>query len=453
MRKKNKKNNKNVIFSMAVVGVILIIFSEVLPILLTQIKGWTNHTQGNEEYTYSPVSYAKEDSKAELTFALTSGKEAIITGGETGEHLMIPKTIAGYPVVGIESYAFLDRTEIRTVTIEEGIRYIGDEAFKYCASLQTVILPESLQYIGRNAFEGCENLTEVEQFPERDTYVDDYAFTGSGWEEKSSAEKFIIRGSRGAKAKEGQDQVMEVPYGITHLEPYFAGVISSTPEKWDVGCVEIVLPDTIISIESGVFRGLTIKKINLPAGIEEIPYLAFCDSTVEEILIPVNSNIKKIEESAFERSMVDVNSLICSLDKLEIIEKRAFRRCPNLYSLTLPSSVRTIGEYAFDECENLRDVSFEEGLLEISGTAFFDCSLERLQFPDSMEEIKGDTLCWIEGLERIYIPAKTEVSETLFNEYVGKSLTVYGQSGSDAEKAALAAGLTFIEVEEGKDMP
>ncbi len=398
------------------------------------------------------VSFAKEDSKAELTFTLTKGKEAIITGGEVGEQLLIPKSIEGYPVVGIGDNAFENQTEIRRVMIEGGVRYIGTRAFEGCTAIQAITLPEEIQYIGERAFGKCESLTKIEGLTETYTYVDDDAFAESGWEERQATDKFIIRGSKGITAKDDQGEVMEVPYGIIRLEKYFAGVISASPEIWDLGCKEVILPDTVTMMEAGVFRGLTIERINLPDNIEEIPYLAFADSKVQEIFITEYSKIKKIGGSAFSRTEIDVNCIVSCLKKLEIIESRAFESCMNLSSLTLPSSVQRVGDDVFAYCTNLSLVNFEEGLLEISGSAFYECPIKRLQFPESLREIKGEYLK-LKGLEKVYISEKVELSEALFHDFRNTSLIVYGQSGSDAEKAATAAGLPFIEVEEGKDMP
>lgn len=53
------RRNRNVILSMAIVIFILIIFIEIFPILLRQIKGWGRYEQRNEEYTYSIITLSK----------------------------------------------------------------------------------------------------------------------------------------------------------------------------------------------------------------------------------------------------------------------------------------------------------------------------------------------------------------------------------------------------------
>ena len=53
----------------------------------------------------------------------------------TGYHgkasdIVIPSEIDGYPVTEIRSYAFSDNTRIKSVVISDGIKSIGDSAFR-----------------------------------------------------------------------------------------------------------------------------------------------------------------------------------------------------------------------------------------------------------------------------------------------------------------------------------
>lgn len=49
-----------------------------------------------------------------------------------------------------------------TVTVPEGVKQIGAEAFKERGNINKVILPDSLEKIGEAAFAGCSALTEIE---------------------------------------------------------------------------------------------------------------------------------------------------------------------------------------------------------------------------------------------------------------------------------------------------
>ena len=45
------------------------------------------------------------------------------------------------------------------MTIPEGVKEIGDSAFRGCANLTSVTIPEGVTEIGRHAFYGCKKLT------------------------------------------------------------------------------------------------------------------------------------------------------------------------------------------------------------------------------------------------------------------------------------------------------
>ena len=53
----------------------------------------------------------------------------------------------------------LRKRELNEYEVKEGVAIIGDLAF-YDAKLRTVTLPNSLRAIGQSAFAGCKNLTE-----------------------------------------------------------------------------------------------------------------------------------------------------------------------------------------------------------------------------------------------------------------------------------------------------
>ena len=50
---------------------------------------------------------------------------------------------------------------IEKITIEEGIKTIGEGAFYSCLSLKEVLLPQSLEYIESYAFHSCDRLTSI----------------------------------------------------------------------------------------------------------------------------------------------------------------------------------------------------------------------------------------------------------------------------------------------------
>ena len=64
-------------------------------------------------------------------------------------------------VYDVNEQAFVDCDFLKTVIMNEGVRYIDNGVFYSCTALESVILPRSLQRIGHNVFNGCDNLTRI----------------------------------------------------------------------------------------------------------------------------------------------------------------------------------------------------------------------------------------------------------------------------------------------------
>lgn len=85
-----------------------------------------------------------------------------------------------------------------------------------------------------------------------------------------------------------------------------------------------------------------------------------------------------------------------------VIEGFAFKGCKDLKSITLPSSLKTIGTRAFEGCENLREITIPSSVDSIGDCAFKDCPCA-------------------EGMDERYwkeIP-DTEVDDAWINEILG----------------------------------
>ena len=91
--------------------------------------------------------------------------------------IVIPSYYNGLPVLGIHSNALKGVETCGNIIIEEGIKYIGDKAFKDCVNLNYISLPNSLEEIGEQSFSNCVNLKEI-IIPENVVSIKDKAFSG-----------------------------------------------------------------------------------------------------------------------------------------------------------------------------------------------------------------------------------------------------------------------------------
>lgn len=99
-----------------------------------------------------------------LAYSLSDdGTYYICTGiGEsTDTEIIIPSMYNGLPVTEIGRNAFIDCSQITSVTLHSGITLIDNYAFSDCANLREIIIPNSVEEIGICAFRGCKSLTEI----------------------------------------------------------------------------------------------------------------------------------------------------------------------------------------------------------------------------------------------------------------------------------------------------
>ena len=416
--------------------------------------------------------------KEDLYYIVTAEGEIVITGGPKREEIIIPARIDGMPVAGIGENAFLDRTDIETVTVSPGVRYVGANAFAGCEMLKTVTLAEGLQYIGEDAFLGdgvleeiwlpesvafvgenaFGNCTQLEtiRFPQA-AHVDEYAFEGSMWQDLRDQGDFQIRGSCLISAEGGEGAVLAIPYGVTKTvdHPSESGYVNAVIGQYmaygdKIQYGEILLPETMVRLGEGSFNRTKIDRIIFPESLREIGTFAFQDAILDEVILP--GGLKTIDDWAFADAALTAIELPETLNEIGM---GAFSGT-DLEEIVIPGSDCYVGRYAFDRCERLSNIVFEEGISIMSVNICNYSNLERLQFPESLQVLEGGQF-FIPSLRRIYIPGGAAVTddEKIFRAYVENEvpLVIYGQSGSRAEEAAKAWGMEFVEAASGDEMP
>lgn len=136
------KRKTNKALSVLLSAIMLVsVFTAVLPEIIS-VQAQTN----GEAFTYS-----------------LDGENAVITGYTgTAAEAVIPETIDGHKVTGIDEFAFFMNYSLTEVTIPASVTSIGDYAFFKCTMLRNVTFSgDTLTEIGTSAFEGCKSLTEI----------------------------------------------------------------------------------------------------------------------------------------------------------------------------------------------------------------------------------------------------------------------------------------------------
>jgi hypothetical protein len=185
----------------------------------------------------------------------------------------------------------------------------------------------------------------------------------------------------------------------------------------------------------------SLTSITIPDGVTIIGNSAFRDCR-SLAFIEMPSGITSIKEGAFAGC-----GALTSVELPETIteiEGFTFSDCAALTSIVLPDKITSIGPRTFNNCGALQSIEIPENVKTISREAFSDCAaLTSIVIPKKVTSIENWAFSDCKSLEFVVVPAS--VAYIADNAFVGcKKLTVYGETGSYAEKYAKENNIKFI---------
>jgi hypothetical protein len=247
-------------------------------------------------------------------------------------------------VLVIGESAFSHAYSIRELSFEEGVMRIGASAFSHCKSLSRAAFPASLEVIEKEAF-SCTSLRVV-------------TFAAGSKLGTIGEEAFMY----------APLQEMVLPAGIAEIDPSAFTQPVWEMVTWTGPPLAIVRSDFLCSPDSKtLLRALAEDDpLVIPAYVEVIGRRAFALSLCTEIRFENGTMLREIGEGAFF--------------KLE-----------ELKSVSVPSSVETIGDGSFEDSSQLKTITFDDSsrLKRIGEHAFSNCALTSIIIPASTEEIDG----------------------------------------------------------------
>lgn len=170
----------------------------------------------------------------------------------------------------------------------------------------------------------------------------------------------------------------------------------------------------------------TNGKLMLGSSIEDIARNAFSgNSTITTLVLPPDlstqyiagafTGMKKL--AAFEvnknnRDLEAVNGVLYTADRKTLV---AFPQAAAATSITLPSSVTTIGECAFQGCRNLNQIELSK-VTAIRKNAFANSALMVLTIPATVKEIEAGAFRESKKLEVVDFRGKIKLSDAVFKD-------------------------------------
>lgn len=154
--------------------------------------------------------------------------------------------------------------------------------------------------------------------------------------------------------------------------------------------------------------GYDIEKVNIEYGVTRIGNYAF-NGLPNLIALTIPETVKTIGDSAFAdcQSLSDIHF---TDDGLQEIERRAFTGCSKLKTFPLPATVTDIGQSAFSYCTALTDFQISGTLTETQPYLFSGCTaLSNVTLPATLHKIGQRTFSGCTALTEIAIPGRVSV--------------------------------------------
>ena len=315
---------------------------------------------------------------------------------------------------------------VKKVVIKSGCTSIGSYAF-YSNYIESVSLPDTLRTIGSNAFWLCKSLTEI-NIPSSVTNIYYFAFEGCTALEKLTLSEGLK--AIGSGAFSGCTKLSEITIPST-VEAIAANAFANcTGLKKITNLSNATISDNAFPTPSGSCGDNITWKFDLVEGKLEITGTGGMPNygTSSTNLAPwkdYHDNIKT----------VTISEGITSLGEFTFYSYGNYSY-DNLTSVSLPSTLKSIGSHAFYMCKSLESILIPDGVTKIEANTFYGCTaLKTVTLPKNLANI-GNSAFAGSGILSVVIPdsVNTIVQFAFFD---CRSL----------ENVTLGSGLTSIEAD------
>ena len=334
-------------------------------------------------------------------------------------------------VVHIGNCAFLWAKNLERVILPDTITSLGEYAFAKCLRMHTIDIPQGMTSFGTGCFMLCRNL-HVFNFPIGTKSVPAKMFKECGVLsrvlmadsiESIGEEAFMDCSSLNAvripwKAESIGDNAFAFCSSLTtvylpsNLERinddafwrsnalnvvYYEGTEAEWNEKLDLG-----------NSASDVFQNVTVK-FNYNFGDDSCgDYVRWSFDDEAGILTvygagDMNDYLPGVVYTPWISFAESIKTVLID-EGVTNVGSFAFSHCKNLLKVYISSTVTEIKESAFNNCKSLRLLEISDGVVEIGSAAFKETGITSLILPDSVKTIGSYAFAFCKSLKTVILP-------------------------------------------------
>lgn len=322
----------------------------------------------------------------------------------------------------VPDMAFYGCTNLKNVTFEGSVDYIGTQAFGGCSSLTKITLPGGTYTLGEDAFGGCTNLSEV-------TFSQGTKLQGD-----------IILPFKNCTSLQSIE-VNENNENYTSVGGVLYDKQKTTVLLVPVLAAGYAIPDSVTKVGASAFAGNTnLTTIDL-GRFEEIGAYAFAGTGLRNVTIP--AVLTAIPDGMFANAnqLLEVN-FVTGI-QLTKIGDYAFENCNMLSQVVLPETVTEIGDGAFLGCSAVRSIKLTN-VQTIGSEAFSGTGISKITAKNTTT-LKDGAFWGMSSLVQADLGAITEMGDLVFVETMLESNGSYYPRGlTKLSKVTFAEGTTVI---------
>lgn len=365
----------------------------------------------------------------------------------------ITKAILPRTLTNIEDGLFWQCGNLMEIDLSPSVKKIGKQAFCGCKNLLKFNFYSSLNEIGEKAFLGCDNLKTI--------YVENGKLPtkiGIGNEKITlSKTKLELDSSRIIKQIDDRINYNKKEYfreytdysgrmAIRQKLDFDAVINLFNPEKQQLVIKNTTkeLKETGVGIETDTYKnGLVVVKTydengNLimeartydKKGIAKV--FDISNHIVEErhdystIVIKEQTDKNGLVYDFIDENTYQIAGYIGKDDTVIIpdsfngkpvikIDDYAFFSNDYVKNITIPNSIKSIGNYVFNSCFGIEEITIPDSISTISYGLFFNCkNLKTIKFEGTIKEVKPFSFANCSNLTKPQFPSETIISPTAF---------------------------------------